>query len=101
MLPNLLIAGRTPSGKSLYSLDFFGLSAFRLNSHSFQTVIHSKQSFFRIITKMRGFQIARVMALGLASATLTAAADDASYDSSLNFRQGNVTFSDLYHWVGS
>ncbi|KAJ5378126.1 uncharacterized protein N7496_005535 [Penicillium cataractarum] len=50
---------------------------------------------------MRGSQIARVVALGLASATLAAAANDASYDPSLNFRPDNVTFSNLYHWVGS
>ncbi|KAJ5433536.1 uncharacterized protein N7458_012692 [Penicillium daleae] len=50
---------------------------------------------------MRGSQVARAIALGLASTTAFAAVNDATYDSSLNFRPDNVTSSDLYHWVGS
>lgn len=50
---------------------------------------------------MRGSQVARAIALGLTSTTAFAAVNDATYDSSLNFRPDNVTSSDLYHWVGS
>jgi hypothetical protein len=70
------------------------------------TVIRSKHSFFPNShslnpNKMRGSLVARLMALGLALATGVAAANDAAYDSSLNFRPDNVTLNGLYHWVGS
>lgn len=49
---------------------------------------------------MRAFHLTHLVVATLLTACAEAA-NDTSYDPSLNFRPTNVTESGLYHWVGS